>query len=1170
MGNIKLIDHWERKKKDTAMEGSGCDTIHYLTRKMQVSSACIQEYNAHIFICPFSIGKKLEAEWEKIMHYIAVEYQSGTECMIEKSNFYICFFVLGSVENRVKNIIEADSFSAKKYVFEKADISVAEYCSEVEKRIFKIELEKQENEASKLTLLELQNFRAYEGRVSIPFRDKTGKPASFVAIYAKNGVGKTSLFDGFEFALTGEVSRLTELSESGKGAVYHNRMHADEKAYVKLTLENGKNVIRNVASIVENGNDCRRNPPIEGKEIVGKPEQWNQTILPHHIIDGFISAKTPTCQYKEWIGSTGLLEDEGKKFIAAHEQVRVIVKEIGKLDETVTTLEKQLVNLENKKESAGRLLNFVQEYNKISKDRRLDFSENHADEKNYELLLNMVQLFLRDLQGNNLPKLTGNIEYAEEVLKMGVAAYQEQLMQIVVIEASIKDKKEKILKKKEYENLIRKQNEVQKQIKNFQLKLMPLYRIESAGKEKIFEMKRLYIERNEKISDICATIAYYTNKCTELSLKQQEAKNQIQKSEKYLEYDSSLKEIRNSGNTFDLLSSQINKLEMEDLNLAKKKEQFEAEKVQLLNILTEIEKFQIPEKIEDLNLDKMQNKDLVMDAKQVEELKHLIEDYEEHRDLLKRYQLQNSKIKDSNQELEELCNQGKSYLSEHLDVKQCPLCHTTFESWEVLFQKVNFIQKENSELLQENIRTISARLKLLSEHYAALWQQSICSKQEKVCNQRKAIEDLEGHIGEVHTKLLENQSDIRMLKFNFNEIGMTLTQKGIVLSQQSAEGVRQWEDHENQELDKQKRSLKELNNKNDEIKNLLMDLDKDLKELQLLQESFVNNNEVYGTVKFLLEQTETYQYEQEKGQLQEELSNYMLQKENLQKEVERHQEVAFVNVDSYMDDIQKEEIVYDKIKVLKAKCIIFPEISESGIVNSLSEWKEEAIFLKKRVELLKQISEETGARYYFEKYQIYREEIKSGKKRIQDKIEQKDKATLLFEKRKHVLEQALKEYFDQTMINEIYRKIDPHEIMKRIDYKLSFSDKDEPQLFIEVNEVDEENGDSYRPEWYFSTAQLNTVAFSSFFSRAIVAENLPISTIFIDDPIGHYDDMNILCFIDLIRSVLENHQSQIIISTHDEKIFRIFERKLNAEYYSSCFITLPVENTLVDTVGQEI
>ena len=161
-----------------------------------------------------------------------------------------------------------------------------------------------------------------------------------------------------------------------------------------------------------------------------------------------------------------------------------------------------------------------------------------------------------------------------------------------------------------------------------------------------------------------------------------------------------------------------------------------------------------------------------------------------------------------------------------------------------------------------------------------------------------------------------------------------------------------------------------------------------------------------------------------------------------------------------------------------------------------------------------------------------------------------------FAEKKRILETGLKSYFNQSIMNEIFKKIDPHDFMKNVEYDLSFNDKDEPQLHIRVCESDGERADFYRPELYFSTAQLNTVAFSSFFSRALTADNIEFRTIFIDDPIGHFDDMNILGFADLIRSILETNDCQIIMSTHDEKIFRILERKLNSDYYSSCFIRL--------------
>ena len=177
-------------------------------------------------------------------------------------------------------------------------------------------------------------------------------------------------------------------------------------------------------------------------------------------------------------------------------------------------------------------------------------------------------------------------------------------------------------------------------------------------------------------------------------------------------------------------------------------------------------------------------------------------------------------------------------------------------------------------------------------------------------------------------------------------------------------------------------------------------------------------------------------------------------------------------------------------------------------------------------------------------------------KNLENKVLQIRKVKKSYEIEKNTLEMKLKDYFSQTIMNEIYQKIDPHEIMKNVTYHLNFNEKDEPQLFIEVCEGEESSKEVYRPETYFSTAQLNTVAFSSFFGRALSTNNLPVKTICIDDPIGHFDDMNILGFTDMVRCILEKQDCQIIMSTHEEKVYQIMKRKLDPNFYNTLFIQL--------------
>lgn len=103
--------------------------------------------------------------------------------------------------------------------------------------------------------MELQNFRRYEGNLKVDLTGKNRKPSAFTLIYAKNGYGKTSLFDGLKYVLKGEVDRIVDLLKNNnkgqllKGAIYHNKKYAEKVAYSQIELDSGKIIKRNVASV---------------------------------------------------------------------------------------------------------------------------------------------------------------------------------------------------------------------------------------------------------------------------------------------------------------------------------------------------------------------------------------------------------------------------------------------------------------------------------------------------------------------------------------------------------------------------------------------------------------------------------------------------------------------------------------------------------------------------------------------------------------------------------------------------------------------------------------------------------------------------------------------------------------------------------------------------------
>lgn len=295
-----------------------------------------------------------------------------------------------------------------------------------------------------------------------------------------------------------------------------------------------------------------------------------------------------------------------------------------------------------------------------------------------------------------------------------------------------------------------------------------------------------------------------------------------------------------------------------------------------------------------------------------------------------------------------------------------------------------------------------------------------------------------------------------------------------------------------------------------------------------------------------------------------------LQKVNIGDKIEKCKEaIKAVEYSNYYDIAVKKDTIQNLLKEQEEIRKTLKEYLELlsydsvEIMNLEQSLRENITKNSCLIEVLQQICEENGARKYYEHYMEKSKQLKkeeAQKKIIDDKIIRQKKSV---ETVKNGLQIALAEYFGQSSMDEIYQKIDAHDVMKHLRYELSFNDNQKGELVIHAMENIDENAEdsNYRPEIYFSTAQLNTVAFSSFFSRALNSfSKLPIQSIFIDDPIGSYDDMNALGFADLIRSLLENSKCQIIMSTHDETIFKILQRKLDNRYYSSCFIELPYGN----------
>lgn len=136
---------------------------------------------------------------------------------------------------------------------------------------------------------------------------------------------------------------------------------------------------------------------------------------------------------------------------------------------------------------------------------------------------------------------------------------------------------------------------------------------------------------------------------------------------------------------------------------------------------------------------------------------------------------------------------------------------------------------------------------------------------------------------------------------------------------------------------------------------------------------------------------------------------------------------------------------------------------------------------------------------------------------------------------------------NEKFINSIFNRIYPHPYFKNI--KFDFETNNQKNNILTIKVLREVGGElKINPAYTFSTAQVNVVAISIFLAIALRQQCTNFKTILLDDPIQSMDDLNIFSFIDILRSftsegVFSELNKQIMVSTHDEKIFKLMNKK---------------------------
>lgn len=1023
-------------------------------------------------------------------------------------------------------------------------------------------------EKKRIKCVELNDFRVYKGNMPFDFTIESGKAADLVAIYAPNGSGKTSFFDAIEWGLTGKINRLeNDIGDKNyHGYILKNRDSKEKIADVSITLENKENIYRKTRKLTDKQlQDYTGGYKKANNEEVFEYKGWDSLILPHNRIESFVKDNTGTKKYDYWGGYWDSTGQDRKQLEFLYKMKKQASNVLENLELEIKENETKLNKFEETSELINNVNKCIKIYNKLAiKKEKIGCLSLNFSGTDYSVFTNEIET-----QKDNLET---------EKSKLEISLKNLSLLNEKFFQEFEKDKTNldyynfllyswsKILSKaNEKANYIEIYNNLSKNLIDNNKELESLLQIYNAG-EQWFDLYNQY-------SIMKVFVESMLDKRKEL--------------DKQIEYLEKQKEkLNNEHNHFILKNNLQDKKNKLDEN---------SKKINVINVKNKINKkwinrfSQINNKIDKF----IQSSEIIRDGAQnsivdninefslvqiatiplnVESKESIIKDLEElitkKQEIEKNILVEKGKYETAEQlssEMSGIVRIARDYIKMN-NSRVCPVCNKEYKSVEELLSKTNITKKDIVMIhfnqwnkFKSELEEVDVRIEAIINNWNKNVKFAINENEKNIIKYEKNKKRIELIIDDLTKKQNEYNGLYKGYIENINEIGF-------FDSEVSEDSIRIWYERE---CDKKKKTIQELNAKIKSIDNEVVKSKVTLDTLQKEYESksrecnsfesiptnlkFVeilkNNNlgfnfsEVVGKINSIKDKNTIIKKDQDEISNKiallkwidiNKLSYYKYKVKNFSKMIEQTTKSYNEKLNNYKNNTNINIVTNRVIKNRKKK--LLKNIHRNSLkLNSISD-----------IRFSGEIKEYLNSRIKTENNlrKLYDDKCRCVK--TQEKLES------IYTTAKQIIEGKITAALNTPLINDFYRKIEPHPIMKKMKYSLKFNDKDKPELEILVSNDTEE----YLPDWYFSSAQLNVVALTTFFARANSVDYSPIDTIFIDDPVGHFDDINILAFVDLLRAMIEKDKKQIIISTHDEVVYNLLKRKLSATYYSTKFIEL--------------
>ncbi|MCT4072223.1 AAA family ATPase [Elizabethkingia anophelis] len=1035
---------------------------------------------------------------------------------------------------------------------------------------------------SKIKKIEISDFRIYEGTSEFNL-EKKDYVANLVAIYAPNGYGKTSFFDAIEWTFSNKIKRFENdfTKKAIKSETENTILLTNSDSYkkgiqgkVNIELDNSQFIGKLVSRYKKPGtiyyNDYRQGNLSDGSITSDFSALPSSNVLTQDQIDSFLRFKTPEERFNELKDFWPQSFEATERLKQLSDLLKTLNKKRESIDFAIKKNDEELAKLNGNEENISKVNIWLDKLTKVDYTKFTKYSVEKIDKsiskENFEKIHKENSRNIKQIQIDieNLEKTKSDLDY----LIKEVENYINSTSKLKSLEASVKQLQ---TRKSNYLNL-RKSKELEGQI----LKEIEILKVKIGDYHFLLNHLDNYLLDVEKINQLRLVEQTLLKENSKFLEYKKYAQNSIINfNESLLKHNSVLSDKKSKEKdlqkVFSEFESTYDNLEKRKQELIEFKEHFEKNNKKI-NELQELNQSYslISDKKNFSNTLLNANIDIKAFCDEFEIITNKLIDFNSK---LTSEKNELNTLLSFNDDLDKVIMYGKGYLIK-TESSDCPLCKTTFNSFQEILSKIDLERLGALKIVEQQkiVDDIEKEIKDLTSKSAEI-EKSIISKinieRTKLIDE---ISSLQENKNKLSTKIIDCEKSIKRLSFDFNEHLTFFKEIDSTLLVIDNNNIKIIEKNIKEEIIK-------LSEKENRLKIIIEKKEAQLKAINL---KLIENSSVIETNKNNLESIEAQEYLKrfeslilllniDNSNVNIEYLNRIIKEfeENLKEKSAKNNEIS-VEVRDFLEVLESEELkvsepnIDGEISNSESQIKLFKDFLENYVARFnkyiISETISSDVISDFRLNINSEHQKLTNLKNELNSFGIDLELIKDNviandlsnriielESEIPPLIRITEKVSSVRKDCMEYIQTGINDYFNKDVINLIYGRIEPHPKLTKIDFVTDFNDRGEPRLLITTgNEEGQVN-----PILFLSAGQVNVLSLSIFLARCFEYGDKEIETIFMDDPIQNLSDINVLSFIDLLRTLITEQNKQIIISTHDEKFFRLLQNKLPEEYCSS-------------------